>query len=66
MTAFGLELPKMVSAAYYFDKKIANILWQDTIQKKIEHVKIVFHIIPEGKKQPNGFPYVNCHMVFAI
>ena len=32
----------------------------------MEYVKITFQNIPEGKKPPNGFQYVNCHMVFDI
>ena len=32
----------------------------------MENVKITFLTIPEGKKPPNGFQHVNCHMVFNI
>ena len=32
----------------------------------MENVKITFQIIPDGKKPPNGFQDVNCHMVFDI
>ena len=36
------------------------------MQKEMENVKIAFHIIPESRKPPNGFQYVNYHMVFDI
>ena len=29
-------------------------------------MKILFQIIPKGKKPSNGIQYVNCHMVFDI
>ena len=32
----------------------------------MENAKIAFQTIPDGKKPPNGFHYVNCHMVFDI
>ena len=56
----------MVTEAYAIDKKNGITLWQDAIQKEMENVKIECKIIPKGKKPPNGFQYVNCHMVFDI
>ena len=32
----------------------------------MENVKMAFQNIPKGKKPPNSFQYVNCHMVFDI
>ena len=32
----------------------------------MENVKFAFQIIPKGNEPPNGFQYVNCHMVFDI
>ena len=63
---FGLKLPKTINDTYVIDQKNRNTLWQDAIQKEMENVKIAFQIIPDGKKPPNGFQYVNCHMVFDI
>ena len=59
-------MPKMVNEAYTIDEKNGNTLWQDAIQEEIENVKIAFKIVTEYKKPPNGFQYVNCHMVFDI
>ena len=47
-------------------RKNENTLLQVVIQKEMENVKIAFHIISEGEKPPNGFQYVNVHMVFDI
>ena len=38
----------------------------DAINKKMENVKITFQTMPKKEKPPNGFCYVNCHMVFDI
>ena len=56
----------MVNEAYAMDKNNGNTLLQNAIQKEMENVKIAFQIIPEGKKPPNGFQYVDCCMVFDI
>ena len=62
---FGIELPKMLNEAYANDEKNENALWQYAIQKELENVNIAFWIIPNGKKPPNGFHYVNCPMMIA-
>ena len=56
----------MVKEDYVIDKKNGNTLWQGVIQKEMKNVKIAFQTIPEGKKPPNGFQYINCHMAFDI
>ena len=56
----------MVNEAYATDKKNENTLWQDAIQKEIKNIKIAFKNIPECKKLPNGFQYINCHMELDI
>ena len=56
----GLKLQK------WSGEKNGNTLWQDAIQKNIEHVMITFQTTHKGKKPPNGYQYDNCHMVFNI
>ena len=63
---FGLELCKMVKEAVAFDKKNKTTLQQDAIETEMKNVRIAFQPIPEGEKPPNGFLYVNHHMVFGI
>ena len=63
---FGLELPKTVNKAYAINEENGYAIWQDAIQKEMENVKIAFQTIPEGKKPPNGFKCVNCHIVLDI
>ena len=40
-----------------------NTLWQDAIEREMENVMIAFQVISEGEKAPNGYQYVNFHMV---
>ena len=56
----------MIKEVYALDEKNRNTLWQDAIQKEMEDVKIAFQTLTEGKKSPDGFQYVNWHMVFDI
>ena len=56
----------MAKKAYAMDEKNGNTLWQNSTQKEMENVKIAFQNIPKGRKPPNGFWYVNFHMVFDI
>ena len=32
----------------------------------MKNVKVAFHILHNGKKAPNGYHYVNCHMLFNV
>ena len=43
-----------------------NTYWQDAIAKEMENMKVAFHILPNGENSPNGYQYVNCHMVLNI
>ena len=56
----------MVKEAHVINKKKGNTLPQDAIQKKMKNIKVAFQIISEGEKSPNGFQYVDCHMMFDI
>ena len=56
----------MIKEVVAINEKIRNTLWQDATEKEIENVKISFQIIPNGEKAPNGYQYVNGHMVFDI
>ena len=56
----------MVNEANAINEKNGITLWQDAIQKKMENVKTAFQIIPKGDKPPNGFQYINRHMMFHI
>ena len=62
---FVLELFKTVKAID-INEKNRNTLWQDGIEKEIENMNIAFQIVPDGGKPPNGYQYVNYHIVFDI
>ena len=51
---------------YAIDEKNENTIWKHAIQREMVNVKITFQTIPEGKNQPDGFQYDNCHIVFDI
>ena len=63
---FGLKLPKTVNEAYAIDEKNRNLLWWDAIQNEMENINIAFQTIPEGNRLPNGFQYVDSHMVCLV
>ena len=56
----------MVKEACVINKKNSDTLWQDAIQEEMGNVETTFQTIPKGEKPPNGFQYVDCHMVFDI
>ena len=43
-----------------------NTLWQHAIQKEMENVKITCRPILKDEKSPNGYEYVNRHMLFSV
>ena len=47
-------------------EKIKSTNWQDAIAKEMENVKDKFQVIPNSEKAPDGYQFVNCHMVFDL
>ena len=47
-------------------EKIKSNNWQDAIAKEMENVKDKFQVIPNSEKAPDGYQFVNCHMVFDL
>ena len=60
------QLPKIVEKAYAINKKNGNTLCWDAIQKEMENVRSAFQTTLKVKKPPNGFQYINSHMMFGI
>ena len=63
---FGIELPKTVARALEIDKETGTTFWRDALEKEMKTVFIAFEIQPEGSKQPVGYKYMPCHMVFDV
>ena len=55
---FGIELLKTMEQAYALDVKNGNTLWVDTISKELENCRVVFEILPDGKKAPIGHQFM--------
>ena len=49
---FGIELPKIVEEALTLDARNGNTLWADAISKEMEHVRVAFEVLPDGKSIP--------------
>ena len=56
----------MVEEAISTEKNNGNTFWQDASAKKMGEVKVAFQIFDNGKKAPNNYQFVNCHIVFNI
>ena len=56
----------MVRETVFIGKKNGYTLWQETIERETENVRIVFQSTQEGEMAPNGYQYINFHMVFDI
>ena len=48
------------------DAKNGNTLWADAIFKEMESVRVAFAILPDRKKAPIVYQFVQCYMVFNI
>ena len=49
----------MVKEEVAIDENNGNILWHDAIQKEMKNVMLVFQIIPNCEKPPNGYKCIN-------
>ena len=48
------------------DKKNGNTYWQDAMPKGMENMKVTFQNLPNDEKTPNGYQFVNYHIVFDV
>jgi hypothetical protein len=63
---FGIEVPKSWDECVRLDKENGNTLWQDTVRKEINNVRIVFKILNEYESVPPTYQEIQCHMIFYI
>ena len=63
---FGMEHPKSMEQALILDAKNCNNLRADTISNVFENIKVAFKILPDGKNEPIGHQFVQCHLVFDL
>ena len=53
----------MIKEVVAIKKNVGNILWEDTIEREMENVKVT---LPKGENAPNGKQYVLCLMIYDI
>ena len=60
---FVLSCLRLLKRLMPLTRKWKHSLVRCHTERNGECMKITFQTIPEGEKPPNGFQYVNCHMV---
>ena len=63
---FGIRLPKTVEEALRIDKENGNTMWQDSMQKEMNAIRVAFKILGADERVPPGYQYVPCKMVFDV
>jgi hypothetical protein len=53
---FGIEVPKNWDDCVRLDKENDNTLWQYTVRKEINNVRITFKILNEEESAPPNLP----------
>ena len=51
---FGIEVPRTVAEAVKLDEANGNTLWQDSIAKEVEAVRVAFKKLRDGERAPVG------------
>ncbi len=41
-------------------------MWADAITKEMKNVQVAFSPIKDGTQPPNGYQFVQCHIIFDI
>ena len=63
---FGIRVPKTVLEAIEIDPENGNTMWQDTIQKEMNAVRIAFKVLEADEEIPPGYQNMKCHMIFTV
>ncbi len=66
MHKFGKECPKTVEDALELDKRNGNTMWADAIAKEMKNVLVAFDPLEDDAQPPNGYKFVQCHMIFNV
>ena len=61
---FGIECPKTVARSLKIDEENGTTYWREAINKEMKTVLKAFDILPEGGKQPPGYKFITCHLIF--
>ena len=63
---FGIEMPKNMDDCKRIDTANGNTLWQDAVAAEISAVRVAFNIRHGDEKNPPGYQYIRCHMIFDV
>ena len=63
---FGIQIPTSVMNAIALDRANGNTLWQESIKKEMDAVKIAFKILGMDEDIPPGYQFIRCHMIFTV
>jgi hypothetical protein len=59
-------VPTSVLDAIAVDRANGNTLWQDSIKKEMDAVKIAFKVLSPDEAVPPGYQFIRCHMIFTV
>lgn len=63
---YGIAMPDNVEDAKRLDDENGNTLWQDSIAKEMEAVRVAFKLLNGGEEPPPGYQQIRCHMIFTV
>jgi hypothetical protein len=63
---FVIQVPKTWDEAVKLDEGNGNTLWQDTIRKEMNNVRIAFKVLNGEEAIPPTYQEIRCHMIFDV
>jgi hypothetical protein len=63
---FGIQVPKTWDEAVKLDEGNGNTLWQDTIRKEMNNIRIAFKVLNGKEAIPTTYQEIRCHMIFDM
>ena len=63
---FGIQIPRDVEDALQLDRENGNTLWQDSLEKEMSNMRVVFKPLKCGEQPPPGYKCIPCHVVFDV
>jgi hypothetical protein len=62
----GIQVPKTWGEAVRLDEGNGNTLWQDSIRKEMNNVRIAFKVLNGEEAIPPTYQEIRCHMIFDV
>jgi hypothetical protein len=63
---FGIKVPDTWDEDVKLDEENGNTLWQDTIRKEMNNVRIAFRVLNAKEAIPPTHQDIRCHMIFDV